>query len=177
MRHRIALFTAVMAVAGILGGFACQKGSSDTTGQTRLVRAFLAVVPDSIDSERRLEIEQLFYLLYQHAEQGEVPQEDVARINREMARYVDRGRITASELVHFMADVGYTTYKGIPRYNLADSSVDHPILNPASAMYSFRREEADSAFWADYDSWRAQYPPDMPDSLLILELLRNPPQR
>jgi len=70
--------------------------------------------------------------------------------------------------------VGYTTYKGDPHYNLADKSVDHPILNPSSAMVSmrFNPENYDSAFWADFEKWKSQHP-GMTDSMLIDELLRE----
>lgn len=175
MLRRFIVFLAFVAVAA---GLAC-GGPSDAERQDKLVRAFIAILPDSLSSEHKLEIEQLFHMFYLRAARGEVPAADVERITGDLARHVDRGRITSSELVRFMADVGYTTYKGDPRYNLPDSSVDHPILNPQSALYSlrFNPEEYDSAFWADFDKWRKEHE-GMTDSMLIEELLRTPvPER
>ncbi len=175
MKHRLSAVVFFLVMTTIALGLACQKGDADTSRRGRLVRGFVAILPDSIDSERRLEVEQLFNMFYQRADRGLVAPADVERIDAELARYVDRGRIIPTDLVHFMADVGYTTYKGDPRYNLPDSSVDHPILNPSSAMYSmrFNTNDYDSAFWADFDKWRAQYP-DMTDSMLLEELARPP---
>lgn len=175
MTHRNLRLTVLLAAAAIAAGLACGKRQADAARQDQLVRAFVAILPDSLSSEHKLEIEQLFHMFYQRAARGEVAAADVERITGELARHVDRGRITASNLVRFMADVGYTTYKANPRYNLADSSVDHPILNPQSAMYSLRfgEEHRDSAFWADFEKWRKDHE-GMTDSMLLEELARPP---
>ena len=170
MKQRFIGIVVLLVVAGVVAGIAWQRKGSPAARQDRQVRAFLAVLPDSLDSEHRLEIQQLFHMFYLRAGRGEVPREDVQRINDELARYIYRGRITASELVHFMADVGYTTYKGDPHYNLPDKSVDHPILNPQSAMYSLRFDsmQYDSAFWADFEKWKKEHP-ELTDSLFLDE--------
>jgi hypothetical protein len=174
MKQRFTGIVFLLVMAVVVAGLACQKGKSGAARRDRIVRDFVAILPDSIDSEHRLEIEQLFNMFYLRADKGLVAPADVDRIEQELARHVDRGRIVPTDLVHFMADVGYTTYKGDPHYNLPDSSVDHPILNPSSAMYSmrFNTDDYDSAFWADFEKWRKQYP-NMTDSML-LEELANP---
>ena len=60
--------------------------------------------------------------------------ETVAGVTASVQAYVDKGKITGPELIKLMAEVGYSTYKDDPRYNLEDGSVDHPELNPSSAM-------------------------------------------
>jgi hypothetical protein len=173
MKQWFAGIIVLLVLAGVAAGVVLRKHGSPAARQERAVRNFVAILPDSIDSEHRLEIQQLFYMFYQRAARGDVAKEDVERINDELARYTNRGRITPSDLVHFMADVGYTTYKGDPKFNLPDKSVDHPILNPSSAMYSmrFNAEKFDSAFWADFTRWKAEHP-EMTDSMLIEELLK-----
>lgn len=174
MKQRIAGIVLFLVAGGIVAGVLWQRHESPASQQDRMVRAFLAVLPDSLPSEHRLEIQQLFHLFYLRAGRGEVPKEDVERITRELARHTERGRITATNLVHFMADVGYSTYKGDPRYNLSDQSVDHPILNPESALYPlfpvrFDSTRYDSAFWADFEKWRKEHP-ELTDSMYLEEL-------
>jgi hypothetical protein len=175
MKQRSARVVFALLMAGIVAGLACQKGNP-VARRDRMVRDFIAILPDSIDSEHRLEIDQLFNMFYQRADKGLVAAADVERIEAELAGHVHRGRIIPSDLVHFMADVGYTTYKGDSHYNLPDSSVDHPILNPSSAMYSmrFNTDDYDSAFWADFEKWKAEHP-NMTDSMLLEELARPQP--
>jgi len=157
--RRVAIILTVVVVGAGLA-LAWTYRDSPRARHDRLVREFLTVLPDSLDSEHRLEIEQLFYLFYLRADKGLVAKEDVDAITTELADYVEKRRITASDLVHFMAEVGYTTYKGEPRYNLADGSVDHPILNPASATVPLRFDSTqfDSAFWAEFKEWKKTQP-------------------
>jgi hypothetical protein len=175
MKQRLVGIIILLAVAGVVAGITWQERASPAARQDRMVLAFLEVIPDSLDSEHRLEIQQLFRLFYLRAARGEVASEDVKRINDQMAVYIDRGRITPTDLLHFMADVGYTTYKSDPHYNLSDQTVDHPTLNPASAMYSMRFDSVqyDSAFWADFEKWKKEHP-ELTDSLFDLE---NPPPK
>lgn len=166
MRNRAVGIVVFLVVAAIAAGLTWQRREAPAARQDRMVRAFLAVLPDSLPSEHRLEIQQLFHVFYTRAGRGEVPGEDVDRITNEMARHTERGRITASELVRFMADVGYTTYKSDPRYNVEDGSVDHPVLNPEAAMYPARFDSSkyDSAFFSDYERWKKENYPEMSDS-------------
>ncbi len=166
MKQRLAGIVVFLVVASVVAGIAWQRRDSAAARQDRMVRAFLAVLPDSLSSEHRLEIQQLFHMFYLRAGRGEVAKEDVDRITNELARHTSQGKIAPNELLHFMADVGYTTYKGDPRYNLKDKSVDHPVLNPSSAMYPLRFTglEYDSAFWADFEQWRKEHP-ELTDSL------------
>jgi hypothetical protein len=62
--------------------------------------------------------------------------------------------------------VGYSTYKDEPRFNLPDSSIDHPILNPQSSTVSldFDSSQYDSAFWSDFEKWKKENP-ELIDSL------------
>jgi hypothetical protein len=160
MRSRLVSVVVLVLVVGTGLGLAWKYHDSTRVRRERLVRDFLAVLPDSLDSEHRLEIQQLFYLFYVRADKGLVAKEDVDAVTKRLADYVDRRRITASELVHFMAEVGYTTYKGEPRYNLSDGSVDHPILNPASATYPLRLDSTqfDSTFWTEFEEWKETQP-------------------
>jgi hypothetical protein len=160
MKERLAGILLLLVIAAIVAGIAWNNRESGEARNDRLVREFLEVVPDSLDSARKLEIQQLFNMFYVRAGRGEVAREDVERITSEMQAHVDRGRITPTELVRFMADVGYTTYKKDPRYNLADKSVDHPVLNPEAGVYpvGFDSSQYDSAFWADFEKWKKENP-------------------
>jgi hypothetical protein len=171
MKQRIAGIVVFLVVAGIVAGIAWQRRESPAARQDRMVRAFIAVLPDSLDSEHRLEIEQLFHMFYMRAGRGEVAKEDVERITADLTRHTAQGRISSTDLVHFMADVGYTTYKGDPHYNLPDKSVDHPVLNPESGVYPLRFDSTqyDSAFWADFEKWRKEHP-ELTDSMYLEEL-------
>ncbi len=161
MKKSFAVVLVVLVVAGSVAGLVWKHHGSPQAKRDRLVREFLTVLPDSLDSEHRLEIQQLFYMFYLRADKGLVAREDIDKITNELADYVKKGRITATDLVHFMAEVGYTTYKGEARYNLPDGSVDNPILNPASATYSLRFDSTDfdSSFWADFKEWKKTQPP------------------
>ena len=160
MRRVTAIILLLGSLSAITAGIACHGGETARAGRDRRVQAFIAILPDSIDSEHRLEIDQLFNTFYLRADRGLVSPEDVERIEGELDRHVNRRRITPTELVRFMADVGYTAYKGDPNYNLPDSTVDHPVLNPRSAMYpmGFGGIPYDSAFWADFEKWRMEHP-------------------
>lgn len=174
MNRRLSVLVFVGLLGSLSVGLACE-GRSTAARRAKMVREFVAVLPDSLDSEHRLEIQQLFNLFYQRADQGLVAKEDVKKIEDEAQKYIHRGRIVATDLVHFMAEVGYTTYKGDPNYNLPDSTVDHPILNPSSAMYSLRFPGVpqDSSFWRDYEKWRKEHE-GWTDSMFLDEMSRQP---
>jgi hypothetical protein len=46
-----------------------------------------------------------------------------------------------------MAEVGYKTYAGEEKYRLPSGMVDHPILNPKSAMVDLLPDTAGFADW------------------------------
>ncbi len=166
MRHKMIAILVFLVIAALAAGAVWKRHESPEAQRERLVREFLGVLPDSLDSEHRLEIQQLFYTFYLRADKGLVPRKDVDAIDAELTRHIHEGRITASDLVHFMAEVGYTTYKGEKRYNLEDGSVDHPILNPKAAVIplKFDSTQYDSAFWADFKKWKKEHP-ELVDSL------------
>jgi hypothetical protein len=131
-----------------------------------MVEQFIAILPDSLDDNHILEIRQLFYTLREREKIGKVKPETMAAIDQELAGWVEKGQIGPNELVHFMAEVGYSTYKDEERYNLQDGSVDHPILNPQSALIPTRFDSTqfDSTFWSDFEQWKKDNP-EIVDSL------------
>lgn len=166
MNRWIAGIVLLVGVAALAAGVVWKHHESPQAKHERLVRQFLAVLPDSLDSEHRLEIQQLFYMFYLRADKGEVAKKDVAAITHELESHIRAGHITASNLVHFMAEVGYTTYKADKRFNLEDGSIDNPELNPKAAMIplKFDSTQYDSAFWADFKKWKKEHP-ELVDSL------------
>jgi len=177
MRPRLLAAVILIALAALALGIVQQRRGSPQAQRDRLVEQFIAVLPDSLDNARILEIRQLFYVLYQRAGQGKVKPETADAITDRLAGFVEKGRVTPTELVHFMAEVGYGTYKDEPRYNLSDKSVDHPILNPQSAMVSLRFDSTqyDSAFWAEYREWEKDHAGEFSDSAFWQDSL--PPMR
>ena len=142
-----------------------------------MVEQFIAILPDSLDDAHILEIRQLFYTMRERDKIGKVKPETMADIDAKLAGWVEQGEIGPKELVHFMAEVGYSTYKDEERYNLPDSSVDHPILNPQSALIPTRFDSTryDSAFWADFEKWKRENP-ELVDSL-TQEFFTRPQKR
>lgn len=148
----------LLAVAGIIAAIAWQKKESPQAKRDDLVAEFVAIVSDSInDGDDLQEIHQLFYLFYGRADAGKVDPRDADAITDKLAGYVKKGRIGRKELDYFMAEVGYTTYKGDPRYN-PDSTVDHPVLNPAAGMIKvgFDSTQYDSTFWREFEEWKKE---------------------
>lgn len=132
MKNRLMIVIIVLAVsAAVIYG----RYNTEDARRARLAKSFLGVVPDSVGDDPRREIRQLLDRFWEFADDGKVGADDVERINAKITEYVEAGRIQGKELVYFMADVGYTTFKNQPEYNLPDGIVDHPILNPDAAVF------------------------------------------
>ena len=160
MKQRVIGLVVILAVAGLAAGIVYQRRESAQGRRERLVEQFIAMLPDSLDNDHILEIRQLFYVFYQRADRGVVKPETEKELTTKLADHVEQGRITSRELVHFMAEVGYGTYKDEPRFNTDSSTVDHPVLNPKSSMVSLRFDSTryDSAFWAGFKEFQKTHP-------------------
>ena len=106
----------------------------------RLTKDFVACVPDTVPEPRRREIAGILEVFFTRAKMGQVYDEDVAKIESKLATYIDGGWIDADTLFHFMALVGYSSYRKDPRYNLPEGIVDHPTLNPDAAIVFFGKD-------------------------------------
>lgn len=171
MNQRILGVILIVAVAAGIGAFIYQRQHSPSVQRDRLVEEFIAILPDSLDNQRILEIRKLFYMLYEREKLGKVKPETSAEITNKLAGWVQAGRIEQKDLIYFMAEVGYNTYKDEEKYNLPDGSNDNPILNPKSAMVTLAHDSTqyDSTFWADFEKWKKEHP-ELVDSLLKEEL-------
>ncbi len=166
MKARVIGFAVILAIVLILVAIAVERRESPQVKRDDLVAQFVAVISDSIDDGNDLqEIHQLFYLFYGRADAGKIDPRDVAAITGKLAHYVRQGRIPRKELDYFMAEVGYTTYKGDPRYN-PDSTVDHPVLNPEAGMMpvGFDSTQYDSTFWAEFEEWKKEQEGEFSDT-------------
>ena len=83
-----------------------------------------------------------------------------ASAENELALWVKKGHINQKQLIRFMAQVGYNTYKDDKKFMLPDGSNDNPILNPSSSRVSlgFDSTQYDSAFWHDFKQWKKEHP-------------------
>jgi len=122
------------AVSAVLSGSCARSPSAEGRA---LSKRFLAVLPDSLDLAHRQEIKGLLETFWQRVEQGDVLPEDAREVTQKLRGYIEGGRIPGQELLHFMALVGYYSYRKDPRYNLPDGVVDHPTLNPNAALVRF----------------------------------------
>lgn len=131
-------------------------GDSVSRERKRLVKQFMACLPDSLTDDHRQEIRGLLEVFWARVDMGEVYPEDVELIESKLHQYCDAGRIDGKDLVYFMAEVGYYSYRKDPRYNLPERIVDHPTLNPDAAII---------VFGADSTGPRMQLYYRVPDSL------------
>lgn len=134
MRKPMLVVLAVV-VATLSGLDGC--GESREARGRRLTKQFVACVPDSLTDQHRREIAGLLDTFWKRVEMGEVYEEDVAKVESKLLSYIDEGSIDVDTLAHFMALVGYTSYRKDPRYNLPERIVDHPTLNPDAAIVFF----------------------------------------
>jgi hypothetical protein len=176
MKERIIAVIVIVAIAAGVGILIKQKRSTPEASRERMVEEFIATLPDSLGDDHILEIRQIFYTFSEREKMGKVKPETSAEIDTKLAAWVEKGQIGPKELVHFMAEVGYSTYKDEERYNLSDGSVDHPILNPKSSNVSMRFDSTqfDSTFWADFEQWKKDNP-ELVDSLM--KSMPTPPHR
>ncbi len=164
--RRLAIVLLAVTAVGLAVGLVYQRQQSPRAKQDRMVEQFVAILPDSLSDNHIIEIRKMFYVLYDRAALGKVKPETLAAISKELESHVQRGHITATNLVHFMAEVGYSTYKDEPRYNLDEGSVDHPVLNPKAGMVKlgFDSTQYDSAFWAGFEEYKKAHREDFSDS-------------
>jgi hypothetical protein len=167
MRSRILGIVVLIAIVGIVATLVLQRRSAPEAQRDDLVAKFVALVADSVHGGDDLqEIHQLFYTFYGRADAGKIARADVDAITDKLAKYVSEGRITRKELDYFMAEVGFTTYKGDPRYN-PDSTVDHPVLNPNAAMVKVGFDSTlygDSTFWSEFEEWKKEHGEEFSDT-------------
>jgi len=147
MRGAILGFVILLLVGAAVAGFMWKQRQSPEVSREQLVAQFVSILPDSLDNAHRDEINGLFKMLWYRTDRGLVAPVDLDSIMVELRHYVDAGSISSKDLVHLMAEVGYKTYKGDPRYNLPSGEVDHPILNPRSAMIELRPDTTGFAKW------------------------------
>jgi hypothetical protein len=152
-----------LVIAALVVGaavFLYQKQASPRAQRDKLVEQFITILPDSLDANHIAEIRKLFYTMWEREKLGKVKPETTQAIVNELAEYVKKGKINQKQLIHFMSEVGYSTYKDDKKYNLPDGSNDNPILNPNSSHVSLRFDSTqyDSAFWADFKKWKKEHP-------------------
>jgi len=149
----VAATLAAILVVGLGGWFAYRNAHTERANRNRLVSDFVAVIPDSLGQDKLSEIETLIRIFWEHTDAGRVYPEDVAEVEGEMRRAIDGDYIGGRGLVVLMAKVGYYTYRGQKAFNLPEGEVDHPELNPSSALIPV---QPDSATWAEFYEWKAQ---------------------
>lgn len=149
----ICLFAALGILANAVG---CSQHRSEAAKREKLANKFVACLSDSIDDVRREEILQLLDLFWRRVDGGKVFPEDEAEIMTKLRKYVDAGAITSSDLLYFMAQVGYYTHRKDPRYNLPEGIPDHPTINPNALLL---KPVTDST---GVEKWYAP-PPSAPD--------------
>lgn len=137
----------LVLIAGGVGAFVWTQHNTPESRRERLEAKFIAVLPDSLESYHIEEINGLFEQLWYRHDHGLVAQADIDTIMTEMQGYVDAGHISGKDLVHFMAEVGYKTYSGEAKYRLPSGEVDHPVLNPRSALIDLLPDTAGYAEW------------------------------
>lgn len=118
----------------IISSAGCSGRSSDSARRAKLTKQFMTCLPDSLDDMRRDEIRDLFDLFWKRAERELVLAEDIDEITEKLKQYVKAGSITPKDLLYYMAQVGYYTYRMDPRYNLPEGIADHPTINPNAAL-------------------------------------------
>ena len=123
-----------IALAAALSWVGCSGRSSQAGERDKLTKQFMECLPDSLDDARREEILALFDLFWNRVDRDLVYPEDVEEITTKLRGYVEAGRITPSDLLYYMAQVGYYTYRMDPRYNLPEGVADHPTINPDAAL-------------------------------------------
>jgi len=140
VKHRIVFFLIIGAVAAVLG---VRQYTSEAAVRARLVGRFVAAVPDSLDAKRRNEIHENLDNFFARAEAGKVHPEAFDTVMVKLRRYAESGRITASDLLYFMAEVGYYSFSGEAKYNPWGETIDHPTLNPEAGIYKIVPDTAE----------------------------------
>jgi hypothetical protein len=146
--RRIVLALAAIALVGA-GAWVVvwQHGNTPEAKRQRLVDEFMLCLPDSLESSHREEIRGLFDMFWYRADHGLVAEADIDTISTRLHDFVEAGRVSGDDLVYFMAQVGYKTYAGEEKYRLPSGEVDHPVLNPRSALIDLLPDTAGFADW------------------------------
>jgi hypothetical protein len=175
MKERIIAILVIVALGAGIAALVAQKRKTPEATRARMVEQFIAMLPDSLGNERILEIRQLFYTMSEREKLGKVKPETAAEIDRKLAGWVEKGRINAKDLVYFMAEVGYSTYRDDKTLTLPDGSNDNPILNPRSSNVSMRFDSTrfDSTFWREFEQWKKDNP-EIVDSLSQEDFMGRP---
>ena len=95
---------------------------------SEISREFLSILPDDMPEAQRKEIEDLLYIFFARADDGQVAVEDRIKVDNKLRGFVDQGSIERSELARFMAEVSFYAHRLDPRINPPDSSGMHPLL-------------------------------------------------
>jgi hypothetical protein len=166
MKQRLIVFVVIAALAAGVSVYSCSRKPSRQS-RDKLVEQFVKILPDSLDAAHIAEIRKLFYTMWERDKLGKVKPETITETTDELASWVQKGHINQKQLIRFMAQVGYNTYKDDKKYTLPDGSNDNPILNPNSSRVSlqFDSTQYDSAFWADFKKWKKEHPAQV-DSIL-----------
>ncbi len=178
MKQRLIAFLVIVALAAGAGLVSCGKHSS--RGQReKLVEQFVKILPDSLDAAHIAEIRKLFYTMWEREKLGKVKPETIQETTDELAGWVKKGKINQKELIRFMAQVGYNTYKDDKKYMLPDGSNDNPILNPNSSRVSvkFDSTQFDSEFWAGFEKWKKEHPEKVDSIMRMWDSTYVPPPR
>ncbi|MCK5440204.1 MAG: hypothetical protein KAI97_09680 [Gemmatimonadetes bacterium] len=152
MRNILLGALALVIIGSIAVFIAKREQSSPTRQREHLEKQFMACVPDSLDDARRDEIGQLFDSFWFRYDRGMVDPADAEEITGRMTEIVEAGSVNGKDLIYFVAQVGFYTYKMDKHYTPSDS-VDHPTLNPSSAMVHFG---FDSTMWDDFYKWKTE---------------------
>jgi hypothetical protein len=160
MKSAVLGFVVLALVAAGVAGFVWKERRTPHATREERVEQFMAVLPDSLDDAHREEIRGLFTMLYYRADRGMVAPIDLDSITVHLDGFIDAGTISSGDLVRLMAEVGYKSYKGDPRYNLPSGEVDHPILNPSSAMIQLRPDTTGFRAWLAEQKRMGILPPD-----------------
>jgi hypothetical protein len=159
MKQRLIAFLVIAALAAGVSVYSCSNKPSRASRE-QLVEKFIKTLPDSLDAAHIAEIRKLFYTMWEREKLGKVKPETIQETTDELASWVQKGHINQKQLIRFMAEVGYNTYKDDKKYMLPDGSNDNPILNPNSGRVSMRFDSSqyDSSFWRDYAKWKKEHP-------------------
>ena len=129
----------VLAVFSLTAASSCTK-RSQRAERERLVDAFVTCMGDSFSDVHRREARNLFESFWKRADAGNVIAEDADTVIVKLRRYAKARRISTDDLLYFLAQVGYFTYRKDPRYNLPGGVPDHPTINPDAGILTFERD-------------------------------------
>jgi len=174
MNRRLTSVYVFILIVSIAAGVVYRKYNAADARRERLVSSLLACVPRTVNQKQRDEIRELFDRMWLRYDRGLVAQADVDTVTNRVHQVAQAGRVSHSNLAYLMAQVGYFTYRGEQKYNLPDSSVDHPTLNPASDVTTLY---PDSALVAQFHAWMKKMKKEGKDPATELRRLRGLPPK